>query len=513
MPKDRTSQTVKSTQQTSSNASLQTLMLVLTLTLVLLMAARVPVDPDMWWHLRTGEETVTTGQPYLTDTLTFTRFGAPWVNHSWLSEVVLYLAYRYGGMVGLGLYVALLVVATMALLHRTLSGGVFMKAGIIVLTSAVMALAWSPRPQLISFLLFTGLNYWLQRYMQRKTRLLWPLPLVFILWGNLHAGYSLGFMLLGVTIGGLILDRLLRPAEMTTLTWPEIGRLADWTAISLLAVVINPNGFNTWKIPFQTIGKEAGVQYIIEWASPDFHMAQTLPYLVLLFACVVALAWSGKRASGSEITGLVLFGVASLLSQRNFAPFALFTAVVLANHANSAWSDLILPRLQQMKAWNNHGEESDNGRRSISPGLRKIINLTLVGLILLIALGRLIYVTHPVIVKANMQSYYPIAAVDYLEKYAKPGNIFNDYGWGGYLDWRLRDYKVFIDGRADLYVGGLIQEVIDTTEARGDWQETLDHWQVDYILVMPGVRLVDKAAEAGWEILYQDKVSVLLGKK
>ncbi|MHB0988129.1 MAG: hypothetical protein ACYC3P_05610 [Bellilinea sp.] len=504
---------MKSTQQTSSTASLQILMLVLTLALVFLMAARVPVDPDMWWHLRTGEETVTTGRPYRTDTLTFTRFGAPWVNHSWLSEVILYLTYRYGGMIGLGLYVVLLVVATMALLYRTLSGGVFMKAGIIVLASSVMALVWSPRPQLISFLLFTGLNYWLLQYVQRKTRLLWPLPLVFILWGNLHAGYSLGFMLLGVTIGGLILDRVLRPAEMTTLTWPEIGRLADWTAISLLAVVINPNGFNTWKIPFQTIGEEAGVQYIIEWASPDFHMAQTLPFLVLLFACVIALAWSGKRASGSEITGLTLFGVTSLLSQRNFAPFALFTAVALSNHATTVWNDLISPRLQQLKEWNKRGGESARDKRSISPGLRKVINLTLVGLILLIAFGRLIYVTHPVIVKANMQSYYPSAAVDYLEKYGKPGNIFNDYGWGGYLDWRLRAYKVFIDGRADLYGGDIIQEVIDTTDARGNWQEKLDHWQVDYILVMPGVRLVDKATEAGWVILFQDKVSVLLGKK
>ncbi|MBA4398606.1 MAG: hypothetical protein C0396_01835 [Anaerolinea sp.] len=504
---------MKSTQQTSSNASLQTLMLVLTLALVFLMAARVPVDPDMWWHLRTGEETVAAGQPYLTDTLTFTRYGAPWVNHSWLSEVVLYLIYRYGGTIGLGLYVALLVVATMALLYHTLGGGVFMKAGIIVLTSAVMALVWSPRPQLISFLLFAGLNYWLQRYMQRKTRLLWPLPLVFILWGNLHAGYSLGFMLLGITIGGLILDRLLWPAEVTTLTWPEIGRLSDWTAISLLAVVVNPNGFNTWKIPFQTIGKEAGVQYIIEWASPDFHMTQTLPYLALLFACVIALAWSGKRASGSEITGLTLFGVASLLSQRNFAPFALFTAVVLSNHAAAAWNGLISPRLQQLKEGYKQSKRSTHDQRALSPRLRKVVNLTLVGLILLIAFGRLIYVTHPTIVKANMQNYYPIAAVDYLEKYAKPGNIFNDYGWGGYLDWRLREFKVFIDGRADLYGGDIIQEVIDTTDARGDWQEALDYWQVDYILVMPNVRLVDKAIEADWEILFQDKVSVLLGKK
>jgi len=510
---DRTRQAVKPIQHSSSTTTLQTLMLVLTLALVFLMAARVPVDPDMWWHLRAGEETVTNGKPYMTDTLTFTRFGAPWVNHSWLSQVVLYLVYRVGGTIGLGLYVVVLIVATMALLYRTLSGGVFLKAGIVVLASSVMALVWSPRPQLFSFLLFTGLNYWLQRYLQRKTNLLWPLPLLFILWGNLHAGYSLGFMLLGVTLGGLMLDRLLRPAESTTLTWLEIGRLADWTAISLLAVVINPNGFNTWKIPFQTIGTDAGVQYIIEWASPNFHLAQTRPFLVMLFACVIALGISGKRATSSEITGLTLFGMIALLAQRNFAPFALFTAVVLSNHANTAWAGLILPALQRMKGRKKGDAAPTRSRQAINPRLRKAINLTLVGLILLAAFGQLVYVTHPVIVKSNMQNYYPLGAIEYLEKYGKPGNIFNDYGWGGYLDWRLRDYKVFIDGRADLYGGAIIQELVDTTDAKGDWQGTLDRWDVDYILVMRGMRLIDQASDAGWLILYQDKVSVLLGKK
>jgi len=109
--------TVNKTGKTmSSSQSFRILMLVLMVLLVFLMASRVPVDADMWWHLRAGEETVTAGKVYLSDTMTFTRTGEPWVNHSWLSEVILYLAFKAGGYTGLSLFVAIMASATMMIL-------------------------------------------------------------------------------------------------------------------------------------------------------------------------------------------------------------------------------------------------------------------------------------------------------------------------------------------------------------------------------------------------------------
>ncbi|MHB8819744.1 MAG: hypothetical protein ACYC7M_11880, partial [Bellilinea sp.] len=112
-------------------------MLVLVLLLVFLMASRSPTDPDMWWHLRAGEETIKGGKPLVIDTMTFTMSGERWVNHSWLSQVILYLAYNYFEYPGLSLYVALMATATMFVLYQSLKGGVFLRAGIIVLVCAV----------------------------------------------------------------------------------------------------------------------------------------------------------------------------------------------------------------------------------------------------------------------------------------------------------------------------------------------------------------------------------------
>lgn len=496
----------------SASTSLNTLMFVLMLLLVFLMASRSPTDPDMFWHLRAGEETIEGHKPLLVDTMTFTKLGDRWVNHSWLSEVVIFLFYIFWGNFGLSLFVAFLATATMAVLYRSLPGGVFLRAGVVVLVCAVIAPVWSPRPVQFSLLLFASLNWWLFRYQQRSVSKMWLLPVLFILWSNLHGGYSFGFMLLGVTIGGLIFDRLFRPHAEHTMTWREIGRLADWTAISLVAVLINPNGLRTWEIPFQTVGVVA-TEYIQEWESIDFHLLSSMPYLVLLFGCIVAIGLSEKKATGTELIGLTFFGASSLIAQRLVGVFALFAAVVLARHAESAFGAMLV-QIQSTTA----GEKFRRWRESrkakpIQPGLRRSLNLTLAAVLAVAGWIKLAYVSSEPVVDANLATYYPVGAVEYLNERGIPGNVLNDYGWGGYIDWHLRDYKVYLDGRADLYGDEIFMEWMDVIAAKPGWESILAGYNVDYILLPPGMKVVDAARSAGWNVLYEDDVSVLLAAK
>lgn len=493
----------------SETTSFQLLMLILILLLVFLMAARSAGDPDMFWHLRAGEETIKGGKPLLVDTMSYTKLGERWVNHSWLAQVFIYLFYQMGGFFGLSLYVALLATATMFVLYQTMEGGIFLRAGIIVLVCAVIGPVWSPRPQMFSLLLFAGLLLWLERYQKRKTSRMWHLPLLFILWSNLHGGYSFGFMLLGITLGGMIFDHVLRPHTDQTMTWREIGRLADWTAISLLAVLINPNGLHTWEIPFQTVGV-AVTDYIQEWESLDFHRLSSMPYIILLFSSFVALGLSKRKASGPEVAGLTLFGVSSLIAQRMVGIFAIFAAVVLARHAEDAIQISYLHLLSTPL-----GKKYENWRKTrkevpIHPRVRKAINLSLVAVLSLAGWVKLAYVSSPVVVNSNLATYYPIGAVEYLAENGTPGNILNDYGWGGYIDFHLRDYKIFVDGRTDLYGDDLFLEWMDLIAAKPGWEQTLKAYKVSYILLPPKMMVVDEAKNAGWSVIYEDDLSVLL---
>lgn len=90
----------------------------------------MPLDSDMWWHLKAGEYTIAKGIPLLRDIFSYTRQAEVWINHSWLGEVILYWFYRYGGFWGLGLCVALTAVASMGLLYKTMRGGPVFKRGL-----------------------------------------------------------------------------------------------------------------------------------------------------------------------------------------------------------------------------------------------------------------------------------------------------------------------------------------------------------------------------------------------
>src|SRR5260221_4688846 len=202
--------------------------------LLFALAVRIPVDTDTWWHLRSGEYILHHGSVPLTDPFSLTRFGQPWVDHSWGSQVFVYSIYKwYGGtgqpgdsgIVGLALYTALLATGGMLLVYRACEGTVYLRAFVIVLAAATAAVFWAARPQMMSFYLSAVILYLLYLYKRQHIDRLWVIPLLMVLWVNLHAGFSIGFLLLGGTIIGEALGRLFDKANPEVLSWQQIKKL------------------------------------------------------------------------------------------------------------------------------------------------------------------------------------------------------------------------------------------------------------------------------------------------
>src|SRR6266576_2463122 len=57
-------------------------------------------DPDLWWHLKTGEIIWNTHQIPRTDLFSFTTNNHEWIAHEWLSQVAIYVSWRLGGYAG-----------------------------------------------------------------------------------------------------------------------------------------------------------------------------------------------------------------------------------------------------------------------------------------------------------------------------------------------------------------------------------------------------------------------------
>ncbi|HCE17270.1 MAG TPA: hypothetical protein DEQ80_05375 [Anaerolinea thermolimosa] len=475
---------------------------VLVFELVFLMAVRTPVDSDLFWHLAVGEQTLQTGHPMLSDTFSYTREGAAWINHSWLGEVVLAWAYRVGGWVGLSFLVACLAGFSLLIVYWMMSGPPLWRAFLIVLIATVSAPVWSPRPQLFTLVCLAILWSLIRKFRGGAGKALFFLPFLFVIWSNLHGGYSLGFILLGCQILGMGLDRVLRRQDAPSLR--SIGQWGMWSVVSGLAVLINPNGLNTWRIPFQTVGVQVLQQAIPEWASPDFHVSFQQPFLLMLAGLLLAFGLSGRKVEGGGLAATVVFSTLALMARRNVGPFAIVTGPLLAEYG---WQVL-----ERLKAGGNSllNRLVNLGSTGETTKPRLLLDASILGLLALACLVKGFAVSQPEQMSRALQASYPVKAVAWIRENQPPGRLFNEYAWGGYIIYALPEYPVFVDGRTDLYGDEIIGEWLRIMNQEEGWMDLINRYHIRLMLIPADSRLPSRLKTQGWRLAYQDDVASVL---
>ena len=489
--------------------NLESLMFWVTLLLVFIIAIRVPLDSDMWWHLRAGKYTLETGKPLLSDLFSFSRQGEVWINHSWLGEVILYWFYKNAGFWGLGFVVTLTATATMAILYRIIRGSAIFKAWFVILAAIISSFIWSPRPQIFSQLMFTILLGIVLKYRNQSNNrvIVWVFAL-FVLWSNLHGGYGLGILLLIFLFAGEFFQTFFLNSHPSQEDFQRLKKFFIWIFMAGVGVVINPNGLNALIIPFKTVGVQVLQTLIDEWASPDFHQLAMQPFVLLLFLVLFSFALTKNKPSGFELFGFFGFAYLALVAKRNFASFAVFSTLVVANHLPEILTE-IGDNLKQL--WVDRFGQKIVRQASPSARIRRMVNFMIVGMLGITAVLKWFYVTHPIVVTAYEAQFYPQRAVAYLkEKGIPPGNMLNSYGWGGYLIWYLPETPVFVDGRTDLFGDEILTEWLKIVNSDERWEESVEKWEVGWFLIEPQLPVVQRLIETGWKEYYRDEVSVVI---
>lgn len=474
---------------------------------VFAMAARVSVDSDTWWHLRAGQWMLENRAILQVDHFSYTRAGQPWQYPGWLVEVPMIWMYQLAGPGGLNLWTAFMVTLTFAFTWRTLSGGVFLRAFVIVLAAAVSGVYWAARPYLVTFLL-AAIYLWLLEEFRwqpgaRSSRRLYWLPGLMLVWVNSHGGFAAGFLIWGI----YWLDRMvawalertglrpLKPGE-TSSNWPSLRRLTLIGLLMFAAVCANPAGPAMLLYPFKTVSIGALQDYIAEWQSPDFHLRSTQPFIWLLLLTFGAVAVSRRRIALTDFLLTAGFTYMALLAVRNMALFALALPPVLTRHAAPLMAALA----------------RRSGLRLSPPSptrWQSRLNGLIFGLLLLLVILKAASVISLDANLAEFRKTLPVDAVAFLRAESPPGRLFNAYNWGGYLLWELPDYPVFIDGRTDLYNDEIIQQWLQVVRAEPGWQSLLDTWQVRLILLEPSMPVVAHLEQNGWRKAFGDELSVV----
>jgi hypothetical protein len=454
------------------------------LSMVFVLAVRqsVSLDPDLWWHLKAGQDIVDARSVPHTDDYSFTKQGSEWVAHEWLSEVIIAAIYRVGGLVALVTIFSSVIVLALWLTYRRCEGRPYAAGIAILLAAAASSPLFGIRPQMLTLLLAS-----IYIVLLGKNRRLWWLPPLMLLWVNLHAGFALGLMLIVLYIIRAVLDgerEQVRPLLIVLL-------------ICTAVVPLNPNGFRMFSYPYDTLTSPSMAAFIQEWASPDFHKTTYLPLAILLLTSFAAMALSPKRPRPGELFLVLITALAALRSVRHIPIFSLFAAPALAKHL---WA------IAETRGW----DKLLSGEETRPTGLKLVINVILL-------LAPFVLIVSRIWQFATHQRYYetirnPVAAVEFLKSQHLPGPIYNRYGWGGYLIYQLYpDYRVYIDGRADVYGDAFFTEAMMTYDGVNDWARVFNSYGIKTVLISPDAPLANllRNDSSNWKLVYQDDDAVI----
>jgi hypothetical protein len=458
-----------------------------TMLFVLAVRQSVSIDPDLWWHLKAGQQIIDTRSIPHTDDYSFTKQGSEWVAHEWLSEVIMDAIYRVIGLTGLVAIFSLIIVIALWLTYRRCEGGPYAASIAIVLGAAASSPLFGVRPQMLTLLLASIYIVLLEQL--DKRRIWWLAPLM-LLWVNLHAGFALGLALIGLYIVRAALDG----------EWNQIRPLLIVLIVCTAVVPLNPNGFRMFSYPYETLTSPSMAAFIQEWASPDFHKATYLPLAILLLSTFAATALSPTRPHLGEIFLVLITALGALRSVRHIPIFSLFAVPVLARHL---WA------IAKDRGW----DKLLTGAEARPTGLKLLVNVILLLSPVALAVTRVWdFASH----QRNYESIRnPVAAVEFLKSQHLPGPIYNRYGWGGYLIYQLYpEYRVYIDGRADVYGDAFFTEAMQVYDGVGNWKEPLDRYGIQTVIIDTNVALSTALRNDNeWSKVYEDDQAVIFRRR
>ncbi|NLT53690.1 MAG: hypothetical protein GXX79_03795 [Actinomycetales bacterium] len=428
----------------SRHLSRATGVLVTVFAAILALGSLRPVgDPDLFWHLRTGEHLWTTWA--FAGPEPWSRFSSePWVLHEWLPELVFLGTYRVGGFAALAWLQAALAVALFLTLYgscRRFVGPA--PAGILAGVGWLGASAGlNLRPQAVTFvLLVVTTTTWLRTVEDRRARW-WLVPLSF-LWACSHGMWFTGPLVGYAVVLGLALDRRVTRAEGF--------RLLAVPALGTVAAALTPAGPRLLLAPFSV---QAYTEYVSEWGAP--RLTDPNVFATLFLALLVVVLWS-RSTDRTSWTGIGLLVVAvgwSLLYARTVAVGACMLTPLLAHAAGR----LLVPGL---------AAGNGTGTKGGSASLRQRMAIPAVSVLCLAVTA----VAAPAV--AARPAGVPDALDARLSALPPETVVLNAYQLGGWLHWRHRQLSPVIDGRTEVYSMSHVDAYMRARKALPGWEGTV----------------------------------------
>lgn len=462
---------------------------ILGLFLIFLISLQAPTDPDFGWHLRIGQDILANHTISHFDPYSFTMSDFPWISYSWLSDIFVALFQKLFGFFGLSIIFSLITAAAFFLAARAYQTELSYQIIAALLGSILSVSVVGIRDQIWSVLGLAILIFIIFNWRKNpQSRIIWWLPLLFLVWVNLHAAFAIG-------LGTFLIFFLAELAQKKPLT----KTLIFIFGLSCLTTFINPFGPRIYKEIWITFADFSGRSQIIEWR-PLFYAGMNIFLPTVFFALFLFGAQFFKKKRDLTLIALsAIFFVFAMLAWRNLplffitsSPLAVltienFTGKNLLDLIKTPAILLIIFVLAFYAGWHNIKQvwAQDTNPQALAK-------------------------------EAN----FPYSAVKFLASNNLPlstNHLFNEYNWGGYILWQIPNQKVFIDGRMvhwklpDKHIFDDYQ-ILQSAKNLAAVNSLIQKYDLNLALIRSDSPLAFYLSATGWQKIYRDDLTIILKK-
>ncbi len=487
-------------------------------------------DLDLWLHLKTGEIILNNKAVPLFDIYSFTLEHKIWINHEWLFQLIAFIFYEAGksdGLIFMQNFILIGTFLTLFFIGFNKKNYIFIFV-VLYLTLLTSAYRFTIRPDIFSLFFLAIYLAILKSFSEKKSNYVWMLPVLQIIWTNMH-----GFSFTGAFIVFIFLiGDLIKRTRWLPDTWqharrfnnPQFRKLSIILFFMAAASFINPHGIKGALYPFSVLGQISGegkvvFKYIQELArpitiktvfNPDFFFFYKTFILISLFSFRI----NRKRLDITDSILWASFLIFSFIAVRNIAYFAIVAAYCIFSNIHLAFKDKDISLLEKLP--------------------KKIRNIIYYFIVMLLfyypAKGAAKYVESA---NYNFKTYelksamwgiselrYPQKAVEFLLKNNLPQNMLNDFNSGAYIIGQTAPERlVFIDGRTELYGPAFFNNYVALCEGRKDiLEKTLADYNIKSVFLTNGDNKLHTALlkyffkNSDWEVVYFDENAIIFLK-
>ena len=456
-------------------------------------------DCDTGYHIRAGEYIIDTLSIPRHDIFSFISPPLPWTAHEWLSEVIMAAIHMTAGLTGIVIFFSFMISLVYYLMFKIIrkyNGNILTASFITLLVLVTSQVHWLARPHIFSLLLMVVWYYLLDKYQYQHEDYLYLLAPMMLLWVNLHGGFLAGFILIGIYLVGNFVMFITSEDSKKDLHRQKAKKLGLVAVVCLLVCLINPYTYHILLFPFKLASNKFLMDNVSEFLSPNFHNPSIIFFEFFMLLSLALFAISRIRLNIIELTMVILFTHMSLYSARYIPLFAIIIAPVLVRQAE--------PILEQ------------SGGKFISFFKKRASNFSIIDAsakgylwpILAVALVAVL------MAKGKIEHSFdektkPVAAVEFLKKETLHGNMFDNDEFGDYIIYAAwPQYKVFFDGRSDMYGTDIAKEYFKIGAFKQGWEKTIEKYDITWIIYNANsVFSRFLLQNDDWKLIYADKVA------